>query len=227
MAITTEKPSARVFLQRRRQSMIINYSLTTSTHGLRSIAAAYNTLHRVFWIVAFVGSFICMSGFVIFEILQYLAFPTQINVEIISKRNMPFPAVTICSANPFRSDHMYNALNAYVEESGMNVTKEHLHILTFAMLVDLINQNRTSELSQIGFQLSDILLECSYNGMNCSANFVRSLSPIFGNCYTFNWKVPGKKLFTLADVGPNMTFFEGLSLSFYYPRHLTFPMPVF
>ena len=225
MAATTEKPLARAFLQRHRRSILIDYSLTTSTHGLRSIAAAYNTLHRVFWIVAFVGAFVCMSGFIVFEILQYLSFPTQINVEIVLKRNMPFPAVTFCNANPFRSSHMNKSLSMYAEESGLNVTEERLHTIAFTMLVDRINQNRTSELTSVGFQLSDILLECSYNGMNCSENFVRSLSPIFGNCFTFNWKTATNRLFTLADVGPNMTLFEGLSLSFYYPRHLTFPMP--
>lgn len=92
------------------------------------------------------------------------------------------------------------------------------------MIVDLFNRNETVELSTIGFQLSDMLLACTYNNIDCSSNFTYSLSSVFGNCYTFNWKASMSKVLTLNDLGSGVIFFEGLSMTFYIPRELDFPL---
>ncbi|CAF3516339.1 unnamed protein product [Rotaria sp. Silwood1] len=72
-----------------------------------------------------------------------------------------------------------------------------------------------------------MLLECKYNGFDCSSSFIRSLSSVFGNCFTFNWKAAMDKLFTVADMASTPAMFEGLSMIFYLPRHLNFPSTLF
>jgi amiloride-sensitive sodium channel subunit gamma len=72
-----------------------------------------------------------------------------------------------------------------------------------------------------------MLLDCSYNGINCSSNFVRSLTSVFGNCFTFNWKASMEQLYALNDMGTAVVLFEGLSLTFYVPRQLSFPLTNF
>jgi hypothetical protein len=138
---------------------------------------------------------------------------------------MDFPAVTVCSANPFRADTMNVSLLAYAQRIGINVTGEALENLATAMIVDLFNRNETVELRNIGFQLSDMLLSCSYNNINCSSNFTYSISSVFGNCYTFNWKASMTNVLTLNDLGSGVIFFEGLTMTFYVPRELYFPFP--
>ncbi|CAF4819162.1 unnamed protein product [Rotaria sp. Silwood1] len=161
------------------------------------------------------------------ELLQYFAFPTQISIDIVPIRDMPFAAVTVCNANPYRNDRMDTAIKAYAHEMGINVNESTFESLAFRMLINMFNRNESDEFAKFGFQLSDMLLACSYNGINCSSNFVHSLSSIYGNCFTFNWNTSINKVFTLADLGSILVMYEGLSMTFYIPSHLSFPSTIF
>lgn len=214
----------RTFIEQSRKSILKNYLLNTATHGLHNIGTAYSTLHRTFWIFIFLALFISMSYFVIMEFLQYFTFPTQISVDIVPMRDMPFPAVTICNGNPFRKDRTMKALDKYIRKYSINLNKTDPNTLPTLMMIDLFNQNKSNALVRLGFQLSDMLLDCSYNGINCSSNFTNSLSSVFGNCFTFNWKPSSNKLYTLPQLGSTLMIYEGLSMTFYVPSHLNLPL---
>ncbi|CAF3187174.1 unnamed protein product [Rotaria sp. Silwood2] len=212
--------------QRRRQSIFIDYLLATSTHGLRSVGRAHSNFNLVFWIIVFTAAFGLMLYFVIAAILQYFAYPTQTNVEIRLDRSMSFPAVTICNANPFRYDRMNASLASYFYRLyPLNATYNQsvINSLELSLIVDLINRNKTEELWWVGFQLSDLLLQCTYNGIDCSNTFTPSMSTVFGNCFTFNWQT-STKIFTLNDFGNTSVMKEGLSMLFYIPREMYFPV---
>jgi hypothetical protein len=182
--IGSSKPVS--FAQQRRRSIVVDYLLAASTHGLRTLGRANSTKNRIFWIVVFMTACGLMLYFVISNILQYLAYPTTTSIEITAQRDMNFPAVTVCSANPYRVDRMNEYLLAYAKLIGSNLTGEALENLATNMIVDLFNRNETTELYNIGFALSDMLLDCTYNNINCSSNFTYSISSVLGNCYTFN-----------------------------------------
>jgi hypothetical protein len=212
------------FVEQRRRSIVVDYLLAASTHGLRTIGLAHSTRNRIFWVVVFLTALSSMLYFVVSSVLQYLAYPTTTSIEIEAQRDMNFPAVTVCSANPYRADRMNVSLLAYAQRIGSNLTGVALENLATAMIVDLFNRNETDELNTIGFQLSDMLLACSYNNIDCSSNFTYSISSVFGNCYTFNWKAIMDKVLRLNDFGSGVIFFEGLSMTFYMPRELDFPL---
>ena len=72
-----------------------------------------------------------------------------------------------------------------------------------------------------------MLLSCSYNGYDCRTIWTRPLSPIRGNCYTFNRQTIDKKLnlFHINDVhGHTEAFHNGLVLVFYLNIELYFPV---
>ncbi|CAF1417442.1 unnamed protein product [Rotaria sordida] len=161
------------------------------------------------------------------ELLQYLAFPTQMSVDIVPIRDMPFAAVTVCNANPYRKDRMDVAVEAYADEMHINLNESTPESLAFPMLVSMFNRNKSDEFEKLGFQLSDMLLTCSYNGINCASKFVHSLSAVYGNCFTFNWNISTNKVYTLADLGSTLILREGLSMTFYIPNHLSFPWMFF
>jgi hypothetical protein len=221
--------NAKHFVEQRRESIIIDYLLATSTHGLRSVGRAYSKFNRLCWVLMFTVAFGFMFYFVISAILQYYAYPTQTTVEIQLDREMAFPAVTICSGNSYRYDNINASLVSYfyrLNSPNTTFTQAILNSLAMPLIVDLFRRNQTEELVSIGFQLSDYLLSCSYNGISCSDVFTASISPAMGNCFTFNWKASGN-VFKISDYGETLLIRDGLSMSFYVPQELFFPASLF
>ncbi|CAF1229736.1 unnamed protein product [Adineta ricciae] len=217
------------FVQQRRRSIVIDYLLATSTHGLRSVGRAYSAWNRCFWILIFMTAFGLMLVFVVSSIIEYFNYPTQTSTLIRLDRKMPFPAVTVCNTNPYRRDKLNESLVKYYYQqfpSNSSINLSVFDTLAIALIVDLFNSNKTEELSLIGFQLSDILLGCQFNGIDCSNSFTRSLTSGLGNCFTFNWKT-SSPLFTLADFGNSFLLKEALQLTFYVPRESSFPADYF
>ncbi|CAF0777772.1 unnamed protein product [Adineta ricciae] len=213
------------FVEQRRQSIILDYLIATSTHGLRSVGRAYSKFNRIFWVCSFTITCGIMFYFVISNLLQYFSYPTQTKVEIRLDRHMPFPAVTVCSGNPYRSDHLNQSLVSFyhrLTSSNATYNETVLSSLLIPLIVDLFNRNQTDEFISIGFRLTDILLSCDYNGIDCSNAFTASISPALGICYTFNWKASGT-VFTVSDYGDGIFVREGLTLSFYMPQELFYP----
>ncbi|CAF4087271.1 unnamed protein product [Adineta steineri] len=200
------------FTEQRRRSIVIDYLITTSTHGLRSVGRAYSTCNRIFWIV-------------ISAILQYFAYPTQTKVEINLDLSMDFPAVTICSATPNRYDRVNISLINFFYRlfpSYVKFNQSILNSLVLPLYMDLFNRNQIKEWQSTGYQLADIMLYCNYNEIDCSNAFIPSISSIFGNCYTFNWKT-SIPFFALNSVSNTFVLRQGLSLGFYIPRESYFP----
>jgi hypothetical protein len=161
----------------------------------------------------------------------YLAYPTQTRVSIDLDRFQLFPAVTICSGNPVRYDKYLTPLISYILTHNLSsptgITPSDVYYGAFNYIVDLFNQNKTTEMLSYGFQLEDILLDCSYNGYPCQTMWERTISPILGNCYTFNRQTIDKKMvpFQINDVnGQNEAFHNGLVITFYLNIELYFPI---
>jgi hypothetical protein len=217
------------FVEQRRRSIIVDYLLSASTHGLRSVGRAYSSCNRCLWIIVFTIALGLMLYFVVSSILQYFTYPTQTSTEIYLDRKMPFPAITVCNANPYRLDTMNASLVAFYYQlfpPNTAFDQNLANSLAIPLVVDLFNRNQTEELWSIGFQLSDILLDCVYNGIECSNLFTHSLTSALGNCFTFNWKV-STPLFTLADFGNTVLVREALQMTFYVPREYNFPVEYF
>ncbi|CAF0897746.1 unnamed protein product [Rotaria sordida] len=224
MDTTANQAKQYSFIERSYRSIFVSYLTSSTTHGLKCIAEAYSTSNRILWICSFMFALGWMLFFIISSGIQYLSYPTQIDMEIRNEYTMIFPAVTICSAHPLRKDKTNAALLAYAKRMEINVTQIDLETLVEPLIVDLFNRNQRNELIDLGFQLSDILIDCSYNGINCSSFFTHSLSSQFGNCYTFNWNGTMKNLFTIQNMSTLSVGVEGLSMQFYIPRESYYPV---
>ena len=167
---------------------------------------------------------------IFFEVF-YLAYPTQTRVLIRLNRSQVFPAVTICSGTPLRFDRYLPALVSFILTNNLsstpsNITREEIYRGAFHFMVDLFNRNRTSEIFSYGFQLEDILLDCVYNGYDCRSLWTRTISPVLGNCYTFNRQTLDRQtnLFRINDVnGQTQSLHIGLIATFYLNIELYFP----
>ncbi|CAF1172232.1 unnamed protein product [Didymodactylos carnosus] len=182
-----------IYLNHRRRSIIKEFCLSTSTHGLPGVARAYSWKNFFFWLV----SFLCFTGimiyFIVKLILAYFQYPTQTNVGLLLQWPQYFPAYTVCNACPYRSDLLINDLINYTNSKGYTDTNDTntitsiqaSHIQEF--IIDIINSN--ASIDNYGFSLSDMLIKCIYNNIPCSASdFIQFSSPNYGMCYTFNAK---------------------------------------
>ena len=80
----------------------------TSAHGLPRVAASTTRFNRGLWFIIFV---MCLTAFIYqaYEIITKFNRKEKIvNVEL-KFENMPFPAVTICNLNPYKSSFIESA----------------------------------------------------------------------------------------------------------------------
>ncbi len=180
-------------LQRRR-SIIREFSLNTSTHGVSRIARSQSIHNRVFWSVTSLIFTGVMLYFVIESIRAYFNYPTQTSVSIVEEWPQAFPAVTICNYSPLRYDRFIGPFLNYTNTLNITNTNDTTTLNETQMLY--ISQffqyklRRDESLDEFFFPLSSMLIKCNFNGMNCSAdNFTSFISTAHGLCYTFNAKL--------------------------------------
>ena len=163
-----------------------------------------------------------MFYFVVGAILAYFKYPTNVDVNIRAEWPQYFPAVSLCNASPVRSDRFLQPFLNYVSTQNLtnrtNVTtlsiEEESYIREF--IIDLFNRNES--ITSYSFPLQSMLVECSFNGRQCSdADFIPFLSSSYGSCYTFNAKMKNSEnsvRYTNQDAGRGV-----FSLGLYVHRH--------
>lgn len=179
---------------RRRRSIIREFSLNTSTHGLPGMARSESKHNFAFWLISFLVFTGIMIYFVTKSILDYFEYPTQSDVNVIREWPQYFPAVSICNSAIFRLDTYMPAFIKYIKSRNISIPSNmttippslYPFILTFA--VDKLNSNET--LTPYFFSLQSMLKKCTYNNLPCSTNdFIRFTAATHGLCYTFNAKM--------------------------------------
>ena len=181
---------------RRRRSIIREFSLNTSTHGLPGMARSESNHNFIFWLISFLAFTVIMIYFVTRAITGYFEYPTQIDVNIIREWPQYFPAVSICNAAIFRFDAFMQALvnytNAPIVTNQSNTTTttstQSPVSLFLSFIRHLLNSNTT--LLPYFFLLPSMLKRCTFNSVPCSADdFITFTSASYGLCHTFNAKM--------------------------------------
>eukprot|EP00058_Branchiostoma_floridae_P023973 XP_002609463.1 hypothetical protein BRAFLDRAFT_127015 [Branchiostoma floridae] len=160
---------------------------------------------------------LCVCIYQIFDRVSfYMSYPvTQESKDVIQVQSQAFPSVTVCNNNPVRksavSGTSYASLlntDGQVRQSVENLlastssdavnpsaAREILNTAyqdrrTARATGDLAGMSR-EDIANLGHQLSDFVMSCSYNGQQCvptdlSSVFATFQSAKFGNCFTFN-----------------------------------------
>ena len=177
----------------RRRSIIREFALNTTTHGIPRIARGRSKHNRVFWMVSVLVYTGIMLFFIFTSIKEYFEYPTQTLVTIDEDWEQPFAAVTICNNSPMRFDRFINPFLEYTNERGITNTNDTTNFtpLQAAHVYPFIYHkfNRNESVEEFFYSLDELLISCHYNGRPCSAaDFVPFLSSLYGRCYTFNGK---------------------------------------
>lgn len=182
-----------VHQKRRRRSILREFSLNTSTHGLPGIARSETIPNRIFWSISTLIFTGVMIYFVVQSIWEYFTYPSQTSLRVVLEWPVPFPAFTFCNVGALRSDRFIDPFQKYLNSSNITlstnsndfITKQTLLIQQF--LNEKINRNESRD--EFYYSLESMMFSCSFNGKDCSvADFISYESAYYGRCYTFNAK---------------------------------------
>ncbi|CAF1305218.1 unnamed protein product [Adineta steineri] len=173
------------------RSIIREFSLNTSMHGIAGISRSQSIHNRIFWSIAILIFTGMMFYFSIQAIRAYFKYPTEISVEFIEEWPQAFPAVTICNYSPLRYDQFIMPYLNYTNTFNLTNTNDTstFSALQAEHISNFLNHelNRNQSLHDLYYPLEAMLIKCVYNGVNCSVHdFIRFISPRYGFCYTFN-----------------------------------------
>ncbi|UJR20215.1 hypothetical protein I4U23_023346 [Adineta vaga] len=175
-------------------SIIREFSMNTTAHGLPRIIRSESIHNRIYWSIASISFASFMIYFIIQAIINYLDYPTQIDLSIDPEWPQRFPAFTFCNAGTLRLDKFIGPFTNFT--NSLNITNTTNSTTIFPeqapyigpFVYDLLNRNQSLE--PFFYSLSSMLISCTYNGVSCSAaDFIPFISTAYGYCYTFNAKL--------------------------------------
>jgi hypothetical protein len=209
----------------RRRSIIQQFGLNTSTHGIPGIARSESIHNRIFWSISFIVFTGVTLYFVIQGIRSYFEYSTQTSVNIISEWPQHFPAFTVCNLAPVRYDRFSEPFLNYTNTLNITDTNDttSISLLQATYMGDFfqIKINRNESIDEFFFPLKSMLLKCVFNGYSCSAaDFTSFTSSSYGLCHTFNAKLKNVENVRYSDEygGPG-----NLNLRFYVHSHQYVP----
>ena len=206
----------------RRRSIIREFALNTSTHGIPGIARSQSIHNTIFWSIcccAFTG---ITFYFVTQEILRYFEYSTHTSIDMIYEWPQYFPAFTVCNIAPVRYDRFIGPFMNYMTTLNFTYTNDTSSLRTEyigGFFQSKINQNES--LDEFFFPLGAMLIKCVFNERPCSAvNFTPFISSSYGFCYTFNARSKNIRnvLYSNEYGGPG-----NLQLSFFIHNHQYVP----
>jgi hypothetical protein len=175
-------------------SIIFDYCLNASTHGLLGIARSASLHNRVFWSISVLGFTGLMIYFVVNAIIDYFGYPTNMNINVVNEYPQYFPAFSLCNAGPLRMDQFIGPFLNYTNALNLTDTNDTTTLsevqsgYIWPFISERLNSNQPFE--SFFYSLPSMLYSCKYNSLPCSAaDFIPFTSSSYGQCYTFNAKL--------------------------------------
>ncbi|XP_033854571.1 acid-sensing ion channel 1C isoform X3 [Acipenser ruthenus] len=194
----------------------------TKLHGLKYVFAHNSSKpRRAFWLFAF---FICVGMLSVWSwnrILYLMSYPAVTKIHMVWAQNLSFPAVTICNHNLFRMSRLtkmdlyYSGywldllhMNHSVNEKSLQVLRDDrkkllMDLMDFNHYTPLAHfvVNTTEMMNRLSHQMDEMLLECKFQGGNCTFKNFTPIYTRYGKCYTFNSGLDGNPILTTLKGG--------------------------
>ena len=102
--------------------------LQSTAHGIPRAARGPSIFRRIFWIVIFI---ICFLSFIVqtgFLCARFFSFPVNTKLSVRTRKNVTWPAVTVCNLNKFAKSMIDNVdslqnLNGMIFQSAVGESK--------------------------------------------------------------------------------------------------------
>lgn len=181
------------------EEIMVESASDSTMHGIPNFFKRKHWLNRLFWIVCFLASAAVCSWMISETMIGYFNYETVTKTQRVHLVSTEFPAVSICSLNAYMTNESYEFvksvlianrfLNPMAPEFNFRFMFDSmLKTLRFVVGMNAFMPNLTDRFRKsFGHSLDDMLLSCTYNMNDCTANdFEWYYDLIFGNCYKFN-----------------------------------------
>ncbi|XP_048876279.1 amiloride-sensitive sodium channel subunit gamma-like [Brienomyrus brachyistius] len=165
----------------------------TTAHGIPNIFRARHWFRRWLWALLVIFAFCCAFWQCMEMVMTFYSYPSHEKITLISNSKLMFPAVTICNLNSLRRTALEKnfALNSTLSwnRTSFSSSARDANRCGFFSNKFASEFNRLSEEEKLdmGHQLEDMLIFCTYHGRPCNTSFFSGfVNYKFGNCYTFN-----------------------------------------
>ncbi|XP_054906354.1 acid-sensing ion channel 1B isoform X3 [Poeciliopsis prolifica] len=201
----------------KRPAPIEVFATRSTLHGISHMFTYERKyVKRSLWIVFFLASLGVLVMVCVDRVQFYFEYPHVTKLDEVAASMIVFPAVTFCNLNSFRfsqvtHNDLYHAgdflalLNGryeirdphLVEESVLKILKEKTDFADYRPRP--FNMREFYE--RTGHDIKEMLLSCSYRGMECSAEHFKVIFTRYGKCYTFNSGQDGRPLLVTMKGG--------------------------
>ena len=178
--------------------------LNSTSHGLPNILRSESIIIKIVWTIFLLAATGLCSYLCIQSIFAYYNYDVTTKTRRIYESQTLFPAITVCNKNMYTSEYAIEFLKKVIEKHGyesifnesvydsyknnIEELKSYVYKLTMSGNIDSLDKQITDEQKKMfQFKLEDILIECSFNGIACSAaDFNWVYNELSGNCYGVN-----------------------------------------
>ncbi|XP_033112433.1 acid-sensing ion channel 2-like [Anneissia japonica] len=173
------------------------FSEETSFHGLKHIKGGNNWSRRISWIIILVLALTGLTYQINRSVSRYFEYPTNTNLNYVTKSAITFPKVTVCNINMFKFDQVTPLLGGTLLFYYHGL--QYLRSLTpdigitsngngYGKLEDETYPGRKDLKEFIRYnshQIKDMLEVCVFNGVICGPENFTLTYTNYGVCYAF------------------------------------------
>lgn len=177
--------------------IFLEWTQQMTMHGFPNIFRAKYYTVRIMWIFFFLISNGCCFYIIVINVINFFNYEVVTSIKLVEKDSIPFPAVTVCNANPFVTEEGLKYVENLLQENNISdrilesIYKENSSFLYFTYvryLSTLLSKGNSAEfLKKLSFPYEQMFLSCLYNFQPCDRNdwyWFYDLN--YGNCFRFN-----------------------------------------
>ena len=191
-------------VRRMPKSLAKSFCEQTTAHGFSNFVREQLLIVRICWIVVLLAASFMICVHLYSVVSKYLEYQVQ-EVTMLSMKPPPFPAVTVCSLQPYSRRLVYELwdndsmvsnrdLLSSMENSSVDCGTTWYAASERALSPIFMFENIGWEASmQIGHQHENFIAGCTFLGEDCrTESFSLFVHPIYYNCYTFTANTSGE-----------------------------------